>query len=133
MGVVHQEGGTASSGDLAWVEKVSLREVWSHEQTGSSRWLVDNIDFLNRHLPFDIDPESLRQEAPAGAFSVDVVGDAISESGETFKVVIENQLEETDHKHLGQVLTYVAGYGAAAAIWISANARPDMQRPCMPG
>jgi hypothetical protein len=112
--------------ELASVQRVSLRDVWQHEQTGLSRWLVDHIDILNSRLPFDIDPESLRQEAPAGAFSVDVVGEAVSaETGETIKVVIENQLEETDHRHLGQVLTYVAAYDADAAIWIAANARPE--------
>ena len=110
---------------LARVTKVDLRTVWAHEQTGFSRWLVENIDFLNEQLPFDIDPESLRAEAPAGDFSVDVVGDASLDNGESIKVIVENQLEQTDHRRLGQVLTYVAAYGASAAIWISAQARPE--------
>jgi len=111
---------------LARVEAVNLREVWKHEQTDFSRWLVDNIELLNSKLPFDIDPESLRQEAPAGAFSVDVVGEAVdAQSGEAITVVIENQLEPTDHRHLGQILTYVAAYDAQAAVWIAANARPE--------
>ena len=110
---------------LARVTKVDLRTVWAHEQTGFSRWLVENIDFLNEQLPFEIDPESLRAEAPAGDFSVDVVGDAVRDDGESIKVIVENQLEQTDHRHLGQVLTYVAAYSASAAIWISAQARPE--------
>lgn len=114
------------SQELSRVEKVDLRSVWAHEQTGFSRWLVDNIKFLNEQLPFDLDPESLHQEARAGSFSVDIVGDAVSdETGEPFKVIVENQLEETDHKHLGQVLTYVAAYKAQAAVWITSSARPE--------
>ena len=104
---------------------IPLREVWPREQQDFSRWLVENIDFLNEHLPFSVDPESLATERSAGDFYVDVVGDAVRPGGEAFKVVIENQLEETDHKHLGQVLTYVAAFDASAAIWISAKARPE--------
>ena len=114
---------------ITTAQKVSLRDVWPHEQQDFSRWLVENIAFLNDHLPFEVVAESLIAEAPAGPFAVDVVGDAIdSESGETFKVVIENQLEQTDHRHLGQILTYLAAYDAKAAIWISAGARPEHAR-----
>lgn len=104
---------------------VPLRSVWPREQQDFSAWLVANIDFLNEHLPFVVDPESLVPESSAGDFYVDVVGDAVRPGGEEFKVIIENQLEQTDHKHLGQVLTYVAAFDASAAIWISAGARPE--------
>ncbi len=57
---------------------------------------------------------------------MDIIGDAVSdETGEPFKVIIENQLEETDHRHLGQILIDVAAYGARVAVWISASARPE--------
>ena len=108
------------------VERVPLRSVWPREQQDFSRWLVENIDFLNDQLPFDVDPESLRPEQAAGEFWVDVVGDAADpDSSEPIKVVIENQLEQTDHDHLGKVLTYLAAFDAKAAIWISARARPE--------
>lgn len=108
------------------VERVPLRTVWPREQQDFSRWLVENIDFLNEQLPFDVDPESLRPEQAAGDFWVDVVGDATDpDSAEPIKVVIENQLGQTDHDHLGKVLTYVAAFDAKAAIWISARARPE--------
>lgn len=108
------------------VERVDLRSVWPREQQDFSRWLVENIDFLNDQLPFEVDPESLRPEQAAGDFSADVVGDAIDpDSSEPIKVVIENQLGRTDHDHLGKVLTYVAAFDAKAAVWIAAKARPE--------
>jgi hypothetical protein len=108
------------------VERVPLRNVWPREQQDFSRWLVENIDFLNEQLPFDVDPESLLPEQAAGDFWVDVVGDATDpDSSEPIKVVIENQLGQTDHDHLGKVLTYVAAFDAKAAIWVSARARPE--------
>lgn len=114
-----------ASGPTSRVESLPLREVWPREAEDFSQWLVSNIDFLNEHLPFEIDPESLKAEQSAGDFYVDVVGDATTPAGEQFKVVIENQLEPTDHKHLGQILTYTAAFDAKAAIWISAQARPE--------
>lgn len=108
------------------VERVPLRSVWPREQQDFSRWLVENIDFLNEQLPFDVDPESLRPEQAAGDFSVDIVGEAVyPDSTEPIKVVIENQLQQTDHDHLGKVLTYLAAFDAKAAIWISGRARPE--------
>lgn len=115
----------AQSGNISRAETVQLRCVWPREQQDFSQWLVKNIDFLNDHLPFDVDADSLAAEQSAGDFYVDVIGDAVRPGGESFKVVIENQLEETDHKHLGQVLTYVSAFDASAAIWISARARPE--------
>ncbi len=110
---------------ISRVKTVPLRSVWPREQQDFSRWLVENIEFLNSHLPFEVDAESLAAEQSAGDFYVDVIGDAIRPEGESFKVVIENQLEETDHKHLGQILTYVSAFDASAAIWISEKARPE--------
>lgn len=107
------------------VTSVPLREVWRHEQYGLSSWLAANIDFLNDYLPFELDAESVAPEAAAGEFWVDIVADAASGDDEPFKVIIENQLEQTDHDHLGKVLTYVAAFGARAAVWIAAKARPE--------
>lgn len=108
------------------VERVPPRTVWPHEQKEFSQWLVQNIDLLNEQLPFEVDPDSLSPEQRAGDFWVDVVGEAADpESAEPIKVVIENQLEPTNHDHLGKVLTYAAAFDARAAIWISARARPE--------
>ena len=100
-----------TTGPTNRVEKVPLRDARPHEQQDFSRWLVENIDLLNEHLPFNVDPDSLQREQAAGDFAVDVVGEATGpDSTEPFNVVIENQLERTDHDHLGKVLTYLAAY-----------------------
>lgn len=112
--------------EIRFAKKVPLREVWKHEQYDFSTWLASNIEFLNDSLPFELDASSLRSEAAAGAFSVDIVGEAGGgESGEMVKIIIENQLEASNHDHLGKLLTYLAAYEAAAAIWITAGARPE--------
>ena len=99
--------------------RVALREVWKHEALDFTVWLQDNLDILNEVLDFNL--TSAEREKSAGSFNVDLVGE--DESGRV--VIIENQLEKSDHKHLGQVLTYVALLDAAAAIWIVKEGRPE--------
>ncbi|MFQ5874212.1 MAG: DUF4268 domain-containing protein [Dehalococcoidia bacterium] len=101
------------------ITRVALREVWRHEAADFSTWLVDNIDVLNDVLDFNL--SSAEREQSAGAFSVDLVGE--HEDGGT--VVIENQLEKSDHDHLGKVLTYLAALDAKAAVWIVSQPRPE--------
>jgi hypothetical protein len=79
---------------------------------------------LNDHLDVGIVPESVRREQAAGTFSVDLVAE--DDNGDT--VVIENQLERSDHDHLGKVLTYLAAYEAPRAIWIVGDPRPEHVR-----
>ncbi len=111
--------------ELGQMERVALRTVWPHEANDFTPWLAGNIDLLNENLPFDIDPDSIEREAAAGGFSVDIVGDSSTDRGEPGKVVIENQLEGTDHDHLGKLLTYLAAYQADKVIWIAGKARPE--------
>ena len=106
------------------IEQVPVRDVWRHEAYDFTTWLEENIDVLNDNLVYEIDPDSLRREAAAGAFSVDLVGEDMN--GQS--VVIENQLERSDHDHLGKVLTYTAAFDADIAIWIVADARPEHVR-----
>jgi RecB family endonuclease NucS len=82
------------------LERVPLREVWKHEAYDFSSWLAENLDVLNEHL--EIPLVSAETEQAAGSFSVDLLAE--DESGQ--QVVIENQLERSDHDHLGKVLTY---------------------------
>ncbi len=111
--------------DIGRVERVELRAIWPHEAIDFTPWLANNIDLLNESLPFDIEPDSIEREAAAGGFSVDIVGNSSTNHGEPGKVIIENQLEQTDHDHLGKLLTYLAAYQARAAIWIAGRARPE--------
>lgn len=101
------------------ITRVKLREVWKHEALDFTTWLEDNTDVLNEVLDFNL--VSVEREKAAGDFSVDLVGE--DEDGQT--VIIENQLEKSDHDHLGKVLTYLAAMDARAAVWIVARPRPE--------
>ena len=105
--------------EIGKLERVSLREVWPHEQYDFTTWLQDNLDVLNDYLPFELD--SAEREASAGAFNVDLV----AEDSDSKIVVIENQLGQTDHDHLGKVITYLSALDAERAIWICAKPRPE--------
>ena len=96
-----------------------IREIWSHEAYDFTRWLEKNIGALNDTIGLSL--SNVRREQAAGDFSVDLVAE--DESGNL--VVIENQLEQSDHKHLGQLITYLTKKDAKAAIWIVKEARPE--------
>ena len=97
------------------IRKVDLRELWNKENTGFTVWLEENIDYLTEVVGFKITIES--REKRVGPFSVDLYG----EDNNGNKIIIENQLEKTDHKHLGQILTYLTNLEAKTAIWISSD------------
>ena len=96
------------------------REVWANEAQDFTPWLADNIDALGEALGMDIEIEQL--EAPVGAFAVDLFG---KEVGSGRSLIIENQLERTDHGHLGQLLAYAAGLDARIVVWISPEVRDE--------
>lgn len=101
------------------LERLELREVWKHEAHDFSSWLSENIELLEEELGLSLTLVGLEQAA--GDFSVDVL--AKNDSGQN--VIIENQLEWSNHMHLGQVITYLAAYDASVAIWIARGARPE--------
>lgn len=97
------------------IKKVPLRKLWKKEDKDFTRWLEENIDYLNEILDFDIAIES--REEKVGPFKVDLYG----EDGFGNKVIIENQLEKTNHDHLGKIITYLTNLGANVAIWITSK------------
>lgn len=101
------------------IRRVPLREVWAHEAIDFTTWMENNIDALSDVLDFTL--SGVEREKSAGDFSVDLVGE--DEHGRT--VVIENQLEKSDHGHLGKVMTYLAALDAGAAVWIVARPRSE--------
>lgn len=105
--------------NIGKIERVPLREIWKHEAHDFTTWLQDNIDVLNDVL--DLNLHNAEREQAAGAFSVDIVAE--DNNGDT--VVIENQLEKSDHDHLGKLITYLAVQDAKTAIWIVAEPRPE--------
>tara|TARA_R110002051_G_scaffold324239_1_gene420626 strand:+ start:5985 stop:6956 length:972 start_codon:yes stop_codon:yes gene_type:complete len=102
------------------LQRVPLRAVWKHEAHDFTIWLEENIDVLNGIL--DITLVSVQRERRTeSSFSVDLVAE--DENGNT--VIIENQLERSDHKHLGQLITYQTAMDAKSAIWIVSDPRPE--------
>ena len=101
------------------IQRVPLREVWRHEALDLTTWLQDNLEVLNDVLEFSL--SNAEREQSAGDFSVDLV----AEDDEGGVVVIENQLEKSDHAHLGKLITYLTAMQAKKAIWIVAEPRPE--------
>ncbi len=104
---------------LGKIRTVDPRTIWPTESLFTS-WLAEHIELLNEALGLEI--ELVESEVSVGSFSVDLSGKVIG-SGE--EVVIENQLEPTDHTHLGQLLTYAAGREAKTIVWISRRLREE--------
>ncbi|MDE2424269.1 MAG: DUF4268 domain-containing protein [Betaproteobacteria bacterium] len=101
------------------IVRIPLREAFKHEAYDFTKWLEENIDLLNDSVGITLtDAES---EQAAGSFSVDLVAE--DEDGN--KVIIENQLEKSDHDHLGKVITYLVAMEAKTAIWIVSEPRPE--------
>ena len=101
------------------LRRVDLRKVWPHEALDFTTWLENNIDELNNAI--DLSLSIVEREQAAGDFSVDLVAE--DESGNS--VIIENQLERSNHDHLGKLITYLTAIDAKAAIWIVKEARPE--------
>ncbi|MBN1816464.1 MAG: DUF4268 domain-containing protein [Sedimentisphaerales bacterium] len=101
------------------IERLPLREVWKHEALDFTTWLQENIEVLNETL--DTNLSNAERERTAGSFSVDLV----AEDDKGNPVIIENQLEKSNHDHLGKLVTYLTAIGAKTAIWIVADPRPE--------
>lgn len=101
---------------LGRLEKVDLRSVWLNESSGFTPWLAEaaNLQILAETL--NIDLELVEQEKSVGPFRADILCKDVSNDS---WVVIENQLEKTDHTHLGQILAYASGLQAVTIIWIA--------------
>jgi hypothetical protein len=103
------------------VEWLDLREVWSNEAADFTPWLLANVDVLRDALG-GLDLKLERAEQPIGTFSLDLIGSDLTHNA---KLVVENQIESSDHRHLGQLLTYAAGSDAGTIIWIAKSFREE--------
>ena len=101
------------------LEEVPMRDIWAHEARKFTPWLERNIGALGNALGLDLC--SKQAEAQVGDFSLDL----LAETGDGDIVAIENQFDRTNHRHLGQLLTYAAGCDAKILIWIVEEARDE--------
>ena len=95
-------------------EQLPVRDMWRDEARDFTPWLAKNLHLLGDSLGLKL--EWIQSELPIGPFFLDILA---RETGDDVKVAIENQLEETDLHHLGQLLTYATGCGAHIAIWVA--------------
>lgn len=107
---------------ISRLEIIPIREAFAHEAYDFTAWLEAHIDVLGQRLGLQLNVTG--RERRVGDFIIDLVCE--DESGR--QVVIENQLERTNHSHLGQLLTYMIGVGAKRAIWIATESRSEHQK-----
>lgn len=101
---------------LGRLEKIDLRNVWQSEAGDFTPWLArdENLSLLGDTINIELELEA--QEKNVGPFRADLLcKDTLSDSW----VLIENQLERTDHRHLGQLMTYAAGLKAVTIVWVA--------------
>lgn len=108
--------------NLGKLEKIDVRNVWKHEATDFSAWLAkpENLEVLAEQLGIEIEP--IGTEVAVGRFKIDILG---KEPNTNEQIIIENQLEPTNHDHLGKVITYAAGIDARYLIWIVKDVLPE--------
>jgi len=104
---------------LGRLEKVDLRTIWTSEAGSFTPWLAleENIKLLGETIGLDLEVEA--QEKNVGPFRADIL--CRETTTPDHWVLIENQLERTDHSHLGQIITYAAGLKAVTIVWVSSQ------------
>jgi hypothetical protein len=104
--------------ELGKLERVDLRDIWTSEASDFTPWLARerNLEILGDTLGIELELEA--QEKAVGPFRADILCKDIATDS---WVLIENQLERTDHTHLGQLLTYASGLEAVTIVWIAAR------------
>lgn len=105
---------------LGKLEPVDPRLLWTSEPAHFTPWLANNLPTLGEALGLEL--ELVKAESSVGPFACDIEARDINTGR---KVIIENQLEQTDHTHLGQLLTYAAGLDATVIVWISPQVREE--------
>lgn len=101
------------------LEEVEPRSAWTHEASNFTPWLAENLDRLSEALGIILELDDV--EVPVGRYAADILA---RNAQDGTAVLIENQLEFSDHGHLGQILTYLTGLAAKTIVW---------GRPALPG
>lgn len=109
-----------SNHDLGRLEPVNPRSIWPHEALNFTPWLAQNADRLADALGIELEFEAT--EHAVGGYSLDVIG---KDQTNGVVLIVENQLGDSDHGHLGQLLTYAAGTAASTIVWITTRFRDE--------
>ncbi|HQA79076.1 MAG TPA: DUF4268 domain-containing protein [Propionicimonas sp.] len=106
--------------DLSRLQTLQVRDVWRHEARDFTTWLLANADVLGDLLGMQL--ELTHAEHQVGGFSLDLIGRDLATDQ---VVIVENQLEQTDHTHLGQLMTYAGGTDPATVVWCAPTFREE--------
>ena len=107
---------------FGFLEEVDVRKLWKHEQYDFSNWLAkkENMDYLGDILGLTL--TDIDKEVFVGAYRCDLVA---KDETTGIRVIIENQLEASNHDHLGKIITYASGLDAKVIVWIVTQAREE--------
>ena len=111
-----------SESELGRLKRVELRNIWASEASEFTPWLARDENLKDLGDTLDIELELEAQEKSVGPFRADIL---CKDIGTGAWVLIENQLERTDHIHLGQILTYASGLEAVTIVWVAAQFREE--------
>ena len=105
-------------------QETNLRKVWPNEAKDFTPWLAEHLEYIGNILEMDL--ELVETESKVGGYSADILAKTEdSESDTESYVVIENQLEDSNHDHLGKLITYASGKKAKAIVWVVKTAREE--------
>lgn len=105
---------------LGQLEPVDVREIWPDEARDFTPWLLDNAQVLGEALGIEVELD--QAERSIGSFSLDLLGRDVTNDA---VLIVENQLGQSDHIHLGQVLTYAGGTDASTIVWVATEFRQE--------
>jgi hypothetical protein len=105
------------------LKKVDLREEWADEETDFTPWMAANIEKIEEVLGMELEVKDT--EKSVGSFKADILAE---ETNTEKEIVIENQLGKSDHKHLGQLITYGSGIEAFTVVWICRTLKDEHRK-----
>ena len=107
---------------LGKLKEIDIRTVWAHEQYDFSKWLASDENIKELGDVLNLSLTEVETEKFVGNYRCDIVcKDEITGKS----VLIENQLELTNHDHLGKIITYASGLDASVVVWVVAGAREE--------
>ena len=103
------------------LEPVKLRDVWANEEYDFSAWMASNLESLSDAVGLNLELSAVEKRIEGTGYEIDLL--CTDDDGDS--VIIENQLERTDHSHLGQILTYAVNMDAPTVIWVARDPRQE--------